>query len=314
MRKYFTKLFAVLSILLFCSITYAADLAPTYPRFTAVINGGVVSGGYVYTYETGTATPLTTYTDQTGDTENSNPVVLDTDGQADIWLISGKQYRFVVQDSDETTLATIDEITGIFPITFTINSATSGYIAVYSGTTGLSGVSTISGNSIEQASIPDTQHIEDYWIRGETIKDEVDNTGVTAGVVRSGASGAVGIPDAGTGTSIESQYYGTIITNDSATFDAGTGATLSHVYGLPMISGTTIIYMKFIEGAPASGMTIYTADTDSQPFHGDGASGTSYLALPPGTPWRSATVFGITVSGTSSFWYFEASPGWVAGD
>jgi hypothetical protein len=62
-------------------------------------NGNPLSGGKVCTFVTGTATPLATYTDATGGTPNANPVVLDSAGRANIWLISTSTYRITLQDS-----------------------------------------------------------------------------------------------------------------------------------------------------------------------------------------------------------------------
>lgn len=93
----------------------AADLAPA-PTFQWIVSSGVVSGGCVYTYTTGTVVPKATYTDSTGGTANANPVVLDTDGRADIWLTSGEEYRFVITDSDCDASDPLDTIDGIIGI------------------------------------------------------------------------------------------------------------------------------------------------------------------------------------------------------
>ena len=45
-----------------------------------------LAGGKVFTYEAGTTTKATTYTDHTGLTPNTNPIILDAWGQCDIWL------------------------------------------------------------------------------------------------------------------------------------------------------------------------------------------------------------------------------------
>lgn len=51
-------------------------------------NGKPVSGGCLFTYISNTTTPLATYTDYTGSVINSNPVILDSAGRADIWLLA----------------------------------------------------------------------------------------------------------------------------------------------------------------------------------------------------------------------------------
>ncbi len=66
------------------------------PKFQFNQNGIPLSGGRVFTYVSGTTTKLTTYTDYTGTTPNENPIVLDANGQCDIWLIAGQVYTFVL--------------------------------------------------------------------------------------------------------------------------------------------------------------------------------------------------------------------------
>lgn len=55
-------------------------------------NGKPLAGGCVYTFISGTATPLATFSDYSGTIVNQNPVVLDSSGRANIWL-SGQAYR-----------------------------------------------------------------------------------------------------------------------------------------------------------------------------------------------------------------------------
>jgi len=74
-------------------------------------NGDPLSGGLLYTYEAGTLTPKATYTDAGGLTPNSNPVVLDVSGQANVWLGDGG-YKFVLKDSLGNTIFTTDNIGG----------------------------------------------------------------------------------------------------------------------------------------------------------------------------------------------------------
>jgi len=45
-----------------------------------------LSGGKVYTYAKGTTTPLATYTTSTGGTANANPIILDAEGRAIIFV------------------------------------------------------------------------------------------------------------------------------------------------------------------------------------------------------------------------------------
>jgi hypothetical protein len=57
------------------------------------------SGGQLFTYVAGTTTPLATYTDSTGMVLNSNPIILDAEGRASIWVTTSS-YKYVLKDSD----------------------------------------------------------------------------------------------------------------------------------------------------------------------------------------------------------------------
>lgn len=74
-----------------------------------------LNGGFLYTYLAGTTTPTATYTDNTGGTPNSNPIVLSSDGRLanEVWLTQGLAYKFTLKDSLNNTIATYDNIPGI---------------------------------------------------------------------------------------------------------------------------------------------------------------------------------------------------------
>jgi len=75
-------------------------------------NGDPLVGGKVYTYEAGTTTPLATYTDKDEGTPNANPVILDSRGEADIWL-SNANYKVVVHNSEDVEIYTVDDVKSI---------------------------------------------------------------------------------------------------------------------------------------------------------------------------------------------------------
>src|SRR5579863_7098196 len=59
-------------------------------------NGKPLSNGCLFSYISGTSTPLATYTDYTGGTPQSNPVLLGADGRptlGDVWLSGSTAYR-----------------------------------------------------------------------------------------------------------------------------------------------------------------------------------------------------------------------------
>jgi hypothetical protein len=86
-----------------------ATLAPVIRQRFFDANGNPLAGGKVFTYEAGTSTPLPTYTDQSGTVENTNPVILDSSGEADIWIGLGP-YKFVVKTASDIVVTTVDDI------------------------------------------------------------------------------------------------------------------------------------------------------------------------------------------------------------
>lgn len=81
------------------------------PKFRAFdANGAPLAGGKLYSYEAGTTTPQDTYTDKGGGTSNANPVILDANGEADVWLADGTNYKFVLKDSSDNTQWTEDNV------------------------------------------------------------------------------------------------------------------------------------------------------------------------------------------------------------
>lgn len=72
-------------------------------------NGDPLVGGQLFTYQAGTTSPLATYTDAGALTPNSNPVVLDANGECDVFISSGF-YKFVLEDVDGVVQWTEDNI------------------------------------------------------------------------------------------------------------------------------------------------------------------------------------------------------------
>lgn len=75
-------------------------------------NGLPLSGGLLYSYQAGTTTPQATFTDQGGLTPNANPIVLDANGYADMWLDPTLSYKFALYDSSSVLQWTVDNVVG----------------------------------------------------------------------------------------------------------------------------------------------------------------------------------------------------------
>jgi hypothetical protein len=87
-----------------------ASLTPTPKQQFFDANGNPLVLGKVYTYAGGTTTPIATYVDQAGATANTNPIILDARGMANIWLQPTVAYKFVIKDANDVTQYTTDNI------------------------------------------------------------------------------------------------------------------------------------------------------------------------------------------------------------
>jgi hypothetical protein len=72
-------------------------------------DGSPLSGGKLYSYIAGTTTPKATYKDKIASEFNTNPIILDSRGECDIWLHTGS-YKFVLKDSADSIIWTEDNI------------------------------------------------------------------------------------------------------------------------------------------------------------------------------------------------------------
>lgn len=123
-----------------------AVLAPEPKAQFLDANGAPLAGGKVYTYAAGTTTPLATYTNAGGLVPNTNPVILDARGEADLWYASGTSYKVILKDANDATIWTVDNIA----TTGTMALQNANAVNITGGTIG-SGV-TFNGNTTGTAS------------------------------------------------------------------------------------------------------------------------------------------------------------------
>lgn len=113
-----------------------ATLLPMPKAYFTDSNGLPLSGGQVYTCQPGTTcgpgsvTLKNTYTDNTGATPNSNPVILDVAGRGNIWLTGF--YKIALYDSLGNMIYTVDNVSsagagagggsGVLPLFFDATS------------------------------------------------------------------------------------------------------------------------------------------------------------------------------------------------
>jgi len=82
------------------------------PRFFITGTNRPLAGGLMYTYEAGTTTNATTYSDDVG-TPNTNPIVLNSDGECDLYLDDAITYRIILKNSAGVTQFDKDRISSI---------------------------------------------------------------------------------------------------------------------------------------------------------------------------------------------------------
>ena len=76
-----------------------AILAPPIVFQGLGFGGLPLPGGRLFSYIAGTSTPQPTWTDSTQLEQNLNPVILNANGQAAVWLDPTLTYKFILQDA-----------------------------------------------------------------------------------------------------------------------------------------------------------------------------------------------------------------------
>ena len=86
-----------------------AILPPVFKQRFFTASGDPLAGGKIYSYVAGTTTLQATYTDATEDTENANPIILDANGECDLWLGSSS-YKIKLTNSSDAEQWTVDYV------------------------------------------------------------------------------------------------------------------------------------------------------------------------------------------------------------
>ncbi|CAB4134031.1 hypothetical protein UFOVP267_13 [uncultured Caudovirales phage] len=238
----------------------AVNLSPIGNGQQVFDNNGVpLNGGLVYTYQAGSSTPLTTYTDINGTTANANPIVLDSSGRFsnEVWLTYGFNYKFVVKTSAGTTIGTYDNIYGIIGVQAAAGTTIpAGMISLWYGAIG----SVPTGWYLCDGS-NGTPDLRDRFIVGAGSTYSVSSTGGTADAIvvthTHTASSTSVVTDPG--------HLHAVSGRDSTANDGGGGAYefISPGSGISTTSATT-------------GITVATTTTNTSA----GTSGTN-ANLPP---------------------------------
>ena len=89
-------------------------------------SGVILSGGKLYSYAAGTTTPQATFTSSSGNTNHTNPIILDSAGRVpggEIWL-SALPYKFVLNTATDVLIATYDNISGVGAAAYQVDNFT----------------------------------------------------------------------------------------------------------------------------------------------------------------------------------------------
>jgi hypothetical protein len=113
-----------------------SGVVPANPVWHFSIDGEPATGYKLYTYLNGTTTPSTTWQDPEQETENTNPIILASDGNATIFVAADTVYTFRLDDPDDAPVQTIDDIAGAVFAGGTIDGdvTVDGFLRVNGGT------------------------------------------------------------------------------------------------------------------------------------------------------------------------------------
>jgi hypothetical protein len=162
------------------------NLSPVFRQRFFDVNGVPLAGGQLWTYVAGTTTPQVSYSNATG-TPNTNPVILDAYGYADVWFDPSLAYKVVLEDVNGVQQWSVDQIT--FPAgisTWNANTTYSqGALALDASGYGLIYVSLI-GSNVNNA----LSNVSAWRLLGGQVRTLTANTtlAVTDGVVRSNST------------------------------------------------------------------------------------------------------------------------------
>lgn len=296
-------------------MTTALSPSPKQQFFTA---GGVpLVAGKLYTYAAGTSTPLATYQDSSGTVSNTNPVILDSRGEANVWLTPSDAYKFVLRDSTDALIWTVDNINiginfGNVIITGgQINGAVIGNITPAAGSfTDLSASGNVVFNSVTQMQIPagltserSTTPVDGMLRFNTTVGEYEGNVSVAGQTVSSLVN--TGSP-ATTAVATTTAPHG-LSTGDYITFSGCIPTNYNGSYNITYIDATSFSYVMAADpGSSASTVGTYVVHTWTQ--IGGGATGaggdqvfvengqfvTATYAIPVGK--NASTVSPITIN------------------
>ena len=136
--------------------------APKLQFFDA--NGVPLSGGKLYSFAAGTTTPLPTYTSASGLVNNTNPIILDSRGEASVWL-GDTSYKLRLTSATDVEIWTVDNIDVVSALTTLAASNGSSLVGyVQSGTGAVA--------TTVQARLRQSLSVKDFGATGDGTTDD----------------------------------------------------------------------------------------------------------------------------------------------
>jgi hypothetical protein len=127
-------------------------------------NGAPLVGGKLYTYAAGTTTPQVTYTDFGGGTANANPVILDSRGEASVWLGTAL-YKMALYSATNVLIWTVDNIGGFATLAQLAASGGSSLVGYLPAGTGAVATTV-------QAKLRESVSVKDFGAVGDGVTDD----------------------------------------------------------------------------------------------------------------------------------------------
>lgn len=91
------RLLACLALTVGISFGQTASVPASIPQLTFLSSSGTpLAGAFLCSFQAGTSTPLATFINSGGSSTNTNPIVLNSAGQASVWVTPGTLYKFIL--------------------------------------------------------------------------------------------------------------------------------------------------------------------------------------------------------------------------
>lgn len=132
-------------------------------------NGNPLAGGKLYSYDAGTTTPRPTYTNYGGATPNANPVILDSRGEANVWL-DNSLYKLKLTSATDVEIWTVDNVGGPDQATLAQLAASGGSALV-----GFIQAGTGAVTRTAQAKMRDVLNVKDFGCVCDGVTNDVVN-------------------------------------------------------------------------------------------------------------------------------------------